>query len=204
MPRSEGVLSVLLLVLCAACAQGPGEVPLEVPRGYMQRLQVRHDGQLYGFGPFVGYYFRPPDPGELSRLRFVCFNEQGFYASDAPRNALLFEGDAVLAELPAGEAALAGEPGDRIRPVFDPDLPQTWRATRPDPADQYRHFHSCYDANGPARVGYWLRHAGKGTFTYDMGARVSAGSPLYHRVRPGADLEFASSVEFDRGPGRSP
>ncbi|MDF1555187.1 MAG: hypothetical protein P1P84_19105 [Deferrisomatales bacterium] len=204
MHRPERALVVLALALAAACARGPGEVPLEVPRGYMQRLQVEHDGRHYGFGPFVGYYFRPPDPRDPEHLQFLCFNEDGFYASDMPRNALLFKGDAVLAELPLAKVVLGGVSGDRIRPLFEPDLPQAWRATRPDPADAYRHFHSCYDANGPARVGYWLRHVAEGTFTYDMGARVSAGSPLYHRVRSGPDLGFAGSVEFDRGPGRSP
>jgi hypothetical protein len=170
----------------------------------MQRLQVRHEGRLYGFGPFVGYYFRPVDPQDPRRLQLRCFNEGGFYSSDMPRNALLFEGDAVLAELPPAEVSLGGGPGDRIRPVFDPDLPPSWRGTRPEPAEQYLHFHSCYDATGPARVGYWLRHVGKGVFTYDMGARVSVGSPLFHRVQQGPDLAFASSVEFDRGPGVLP
>lgn len=194
----------VVLSVCVACAKAPGEVPLEVPRGYMQRVQVRHDGRLYGFGPFVGYYFRAPDPQNLRRLEFLCFNEQGFYTRDLPHNALLFEGDAVLAELPLAPAAL--EPGfsGRIRPVFDADLPTAWKETRPAPADQYRHFHSGYDANGAAWVGYWLRHVGKGVFTYDMGARVGPESPLYHRVRPGPDRAFPSSVEFDRGPGRSP
>jgi len=46
-----------------------------VPHGYMARLEQVHDGRMIGFGPFVGYYFRPENPMDLSRLRFVCFNE---------------------------------------------------------------------------------------------------------------------------------
>lgn len=203
--RAETALVWLVLALCGACArQDPGEVRLEVPHGYVQRLHVLHGGRWYGFGPFIGYYFKPMDPGDLGRLRLLCFNERGFYASDAPRNALLYEGDAVLVELPEAEVSLDGEDADRIRPLFDPHLPESWRATRPEPAEQYRHFHSCYDARGPARVGYWLRHEAKRAFTYDMGARVTSGSPLYHVVAPGPDRAFASSVEFDRGPGLSP
>ncbi len=174
-------------------------MPLEVPRGFAPRLEVFFEGHLYGFGPFVGYYFRPEDPADLTRLRFACFNERGFYASDAPVNALLYEGEAVLARLPGAGFELPTA-GDRIEPVFFPDAPAAWLATRPEPRDQFLHFHSAYDASGPTVVGYWLRHVAARAFTYDMGGRVGPGSPLYHRVSPGPDLSFPSIVEFDRGP----
>lgn len=174
-------------------------MPLAVPRGYVARLELAFEGHRYGFGPFVGYYFRPDDPADLGRLRFVCFNERGFYASDAPVNALLYEGEAVLARLPEADFPLPSD-GDRIEPVFFPDAPAAWLATRPEPRDEFLHFHSAHDASGPARVGYWLRHVAARAFTYDMGGRVGPGSPLYHRVSPGPDLLFPAIVEFDRGP----
>ena len=71
-----------------------------VPHGYMARLEQVHDGRRIGFGPFVGYYFRPGDPVDLSRLQFVCFNENKFYSSDMPNGARLYEGTAVRATLP--------------------------------------------------------------------------------------------------------
>jgi hypothetical protein len=46
----------------------------------MARLEQVHDGRMIGFGPFVGYYFRPENPRDLSRLQFVCFNENRFYS----------------------------------------------------------------------------------------------------------------------------
>ncbi|MGA9534804.1 MAG: hypothetical protein WBR24_02745 [Desulfobacterales bacterium] len=55
----------------------------------MARLEQVHDGRMVGFGPFVGYYFRPENPGDLSRLRFVCFNENRFYSLDMPNGAKL-------------------------------------------------------------------------------------------------------------------
>jgi len=58
------------------------------------------DGRRIGFGPFVGYYFRPEDPRNLSRLQFVCFNENKFYSSDMPDGARLYEGTAVRTTLP--------------------------------------------------------------------------------------------------------
>lgn len=182
------------------CARGPGEVPLEVPRGFAPRLEIPFEGHLYGFGPFVGYYFRPENPADLARLRFVCFNERGFYASDAPVNALLYQGEAVLVRLPDAGLPLPSD-GDRIEPVFFSEAPPAWLATRPEPQDAFLHFHSAYDASGPARVGYWFRHVAVRAFTYDMGGRVGPGSPLYHRVSPGLDLNFPAIVEFDRGPG---
>jgi len=191
---------VLSLLALAACSRGRESVPLEVPHGYLATLELAAEGRRYGFGPFVGYYFRPEDPADLTRLRFLCFNERGFYSSDAPVNALLYEGEARLAALPAGEGALPAGPA-RIQPVFFPDAPAGWLATRPEPPDEFVHFHSAYDATGPARVGYWLRHAAVRPFTYDMGGRVGPGGPLYHAVSPGPDLAFPRIVEFDRGPG---
>ncbi len=202
--RTELGVACLLFTALGACASDPGEVPLAVPRGYATRLQVTHQGHLHGFGPFVGYYFRPLDPKDLTRLEFLCFNEGGFYSSDAPRNALLYRGEARLVRLPAAEVTLGGQAGDRIRPLFARDLPESWLAAQPPPSAEYRHFHSCYDARGAAPVGYWLRHVAARPFTYDMGGRVAPGSPLHHGVTPGPDLAFAHSVEFDRGPGGFP
>jgi hypothetical protein len=169
-----------------------------IPHGYMARLEQVHDGRMIGFGPFVGYYFRPEDPGDLSRLRFVCFNEIRFYSSDMPDGAKLFEGTAVRATLP--RAGVAIPTYDRINPVFFEEAPEAWRDTRPEPRDEFIHFHSCYDAAGPVHTGYWIRHVAVSDFTYDMGGRVRQESPLYHRVHKGPDRDFARIVEFDRGP----
>ncbi len=183
----------------AGCSAGRGEVPLEIPRGYQSRLEFVHDGVLLGFGPFVGYYFLPDDPEDPRHVRFVCFNERGFYASDAPVNALLYEGEAVRVRLP-DEGRIPPGP-ERIRPVFFPEAPAAWLATRPEPRDAFVHFHSCYTRDGPVRVGFWIAHRAVRTFTYDMGGRVGPGSPLYHKVTaPGVDRGFARIVEFDAGP----
>ena len=91
---------------------------------------------------------------------------------------------------------------ERIQPVFPKDIPPGWLATRPPPQEEFVHFHSAYDATGPVRTGYWLRHRAVAAFTYDMGGRVNAGSVLYHRVERGTDLTFPPLVEFDRGPDR--
>jgi len=172
-----------------------------VPHGYVSRLEVTWEGRRYGFGPFVGYFFRPDDPSDLTRLRFLCYNERSFYASDAPENALLYEGEAVLAALPEVGFAPPSE-GGRIRPVLFADVPAPWLATRPEPQAEFVHFHSVHDAAGPASVGYWLRHEAQRSFTYDMGGRVGPEGPLYHAVLPGPDVAFAHLVEFDRGPNR--
>lgn len=198
-PAERGVVVGLVLATLAACTSGPGERPLELPRGYLNRLEVNHDGQVYGFGPFVGYYFHPAAPGDFTRLRFLCFNERGFYASDAPANALLYDGEAVLAALP--QAGVPVPPGpERIRPVFFEQAPAAWLASRPAPRDEFVHFHSLHDRTGPVPLGYWLRHVARASFTYDMGGRVGPGGPLYHPVTPGPDLSFARIVEFDAGP----
>ncbi|MEE4363104.1 MAG: hypothetical protein V2J08_04175, partial [Desulfotignum sp.] len=156
--------------------------------------------RVLGFGPFVGYYFKPENPEDLTRLTFVCYNEDSFYTRDLPGNALLFEGDAVLAELVDTGFRLPSD--DRINPVFFRDAPRKWVNDRPRPQDEYLHFHSCYDGLGPVRAGFWIRHEGKAAFTYDMGGRVGADSPLYHAVRPGIDKQFATIMEFDAGPDR--
>ena len=197
-------LSPLPLLFClAAPGCGPGEraVPLEVPRGYLPVLRLEAEGRLLGFGPFVGYYFRPEDPPDLRRLRFVCFNERRFYTRDLPDNTLLFEGEAVLATLPdVGMTLPRG--AERIQPVFPEAIPPAWVATRPPPKEEFVHFHSAYDAEGPVRTGYWLRHRAVAAFVYDMGGRVGPGSVLYHQVELGADRIFPPLVEFDRGPER--
>lgn len=191
----------LLAVWAAGCGNGSrGEVELDIPRGYMAILTVEQEGRVYGFGPFVGYYFRPGDPHDLSRLRFVCFNEGGFYSAEAAKNERLFEGEAILVSLPdIGVKPPSGS--ERIQPVFFGDAPAAWLETRPEPQNEFVHFHSCYDARGPVLRGYWLRHKGVVDFTYDMGGRVGPDSPLYHEVRKGVDRDFARIVEFDSGPG---
>ncbi|MFP4445819.1 MAG: hypothetical protein ACLFPD_06190 [Desulfosudaceae bacterium] len=187
------------LVLTGCGGEKTGEaVKLEVPRGYMSVLEVEQDGRLLGFGPFEGYYFAPEQPDDLSRLKFVCFNERSFYTRDLPENAQLFEGEAVLTRLPAVDFEIPA--ADRINPVFFSAAPAAWLETRPAPQDEFLHFHSCYDSQGPARTGYWVRHVGLAEFTYDMGGRIGPDSPLYHEVTPGVDRDFARIVEFDRGP----
>ena len=191
--------SACLLAGCTPPEERRDSVALKVPPGYMPVLEIERGAGLYKFGPFVGYYFRPEKAGSFEVLRFVCFNENDFYTLDKPANALLFEGEAVLTELPESEKARpSGEA--RIQPVFTDDLPEKWLASRPEPQDEFRHFHSCYNDKGAVRLGYWLRHRAKGRFLYDMGGRVGPESPLYHRVEEGIDRDFALIVEFDEGP----
>lgn len=202
---------ILTLFLAGACAvamsgcrsdhgtDGSGGA-VAVPHGYMAQLEQVHDGQMLGFGPFVGYYFRPEDPMDLSRLQFICFNENRFYSSDMPDGAKLYEGMALRTTLP--QAVIATPTQERINPVFFSEAPEAWLNTRPEPQDVFVHFHSGYNGAGPVLTGYWLRHMAIADFTYDMGGRVEKGSPLYHRVRKGPDRDFAMIVEFDRGPKR--
>jgi hypothetical protein len=201
--RPLAVASALLwIMLAAGCSEPPpGRVKLRVPRGYAAVLEIDRNGHLLRFGPFVGYYFRPPDPDDLGHLHFVCFNEQNFYTLDRPANAKLYRGTAVFAELPEAGFEIHGDEA-RIRPVFFEEAPAAWLQTRPEPQGEFLHFHSCYDAAGPVRSGYWLRHTAEAEFVYDMGGRVGPDSPLYHTVLPGVDREFARIVEFDRGPAR--
>ena len=171
----------------------------EIPRGAMQRLIVEHQGQVFEFGPFVGYYFWPEDPKDLTRLNFACRNEKQFYTRDLPADTLLFTGQARFACLP-NDAPYNPEKGRRMRPVFGDDIPKRWLEARPEPREEFLHFHSCYNARGAAACGYWLRHVAEETFTYDMGGRVGPDSVLYHQVQPGVDKDFPLIVEFDRGP----
>lgn len=190
------LLAGLLLFGCPA--PQPESVPLDVPHGYVKRLWFHADGVRIGFGPFVGYYFKPADPGELKELSFRCYNERQFYTRDLPANALLYEGTAVRASLPPKGKIPTGNA--RIRPVFFPDAPENWKQARPAPKDEYLHFHSGYSGAGPARIGFWLRHVAAADFTYDMGGRVGENSPLYHNVEQGVDTAFPRIIEFDRGP----
>lgn len=189
-----------LLFLFMACGSGdsPKSEKLAVPRGYVRILQIAHEGRLLKFGPFVGYYFRPLDPKDLTRLQFICFNQKGFYASDMPENARLFEGEAVFQVLEDADFKIPAH--QRINPIFFSQAPQVWLENRPRPRDEFLHFHSCYDGSGAVRAGFWLRHQAKAQFTYDMGGRVGPKSPLYHKVTPGPDKGFARIVEFDQGP----
>lgn len=185
----------------AACSSQPGGDVPKPPPGSLARLEILHEGTRVGFGPFVGYYFRPYDPADLTHLEFWCFNERGFYASDAPEGALLFSGEARLTVLPGITGKpLPSDPAERIVPVFFDQAPAAWLETRPEPRDEFVHFHSGYDRSGPVAVGYWLRHRARAAFRYDMGGRVDTASPLYHEVSPGMDLAFPRIVEFDRGP----
>ena len=200
------LLSVMVLFVCfmfwiggAGCGQTNNEaMSLSVPRGYVSTVEIDMNGRRVGFGPFVGYYFKPKAPGDLTRLEFVCFNERSFYTRDLPENASLFEGEAVFTRLPDANVTLPV--GNRINPVFFSEAPANWLETRPSPEDAFLHFHSCYDVAGPVRAGYWIRHVGMAAFTYDMGGRVGPDSPLYHQVHPGVDKAFARIMEFDRGP----
>ena len=192
---------IFVCLLLQACNVGQDTAPVQVPRGYSAVLRIEDDGHQMHLGPFVGYYFKPSDPGDLDRLDFVCFNEESFYTRDLPPQALLYEGQAVRTELPR-VIPLPEYNGERIRPVFQDSIPPAWLATRPPPRDEFVHFHSCYDAAGPVYTGYWLRHRAAAPFTYDMGARVGPESMLYHHVAPGPDRHFPQIVEFDFGPSR--
>jgi hypothetical protein len=187
-------------MLWSSCRPAPvPEKPQVVPRGYLATLELDHGGQRLGFGPFVGYYFRPLDPADLRELAFVCYNERQFYTRDLPASAKLFEGKAVLRTLPNAGVALPR--AERINPVFFDEAPAEWKQSRPPPQDAYVHFHSCYNEAGPVRTGYWLRHDAVADFVYDMSGRVGPDGPLYHSVSVGPDTRFARIIEFDRGPG---
>jgi hypothetical protein len=183
-------------------ATAPAITAPAVPHGYSARLLISDGGQLYRFGPFVGYYFRPIERGDFSEVEFVCFNEDGFYTDDLPAGAKLFTGRGVMRRLEPVEGAMPDE-GGRIRPVFFDAAPEPWLADRPEPQDEFVHFHSTYNASGATWLGYWLRHRAVAEFTYDMGGRLSPDSPLYHHVTPGVDRDVARVIEFDFGPGRA-
>lgn len=195
------LLCFILIFFPAACSDSPPErLPLKVPRGFVPVLELVKDDRLLFFGPFTGYYFRQLQPGDPSRLQFVCLNEEGLYTDDLPVNARLYKGEAVLATL-AEQPAVKPETGDRIRPVFFDAAPRAWLENRPQPREEFLHFHSCYNARGAVYAGYWLRHEALAEFTYNMAGRLTQESVLYHRVEPGVDREFAPVIEFDQGPG---
>lgn len=202
-PDTKIKLLILLCLVFAGCSDGssgtPSEMP-EVPRGYVNRLEIQVDGRVLSFGPFVGYYFKPAGRGDLQGLEFICFNERSFYTRDVPVNTRLFEGQAVWRQLPETDRPVPDADGNRMVPVFFEAAPAAWRDARPEPREEYRHFHSAHDAGGAVRYGYWLRHVALARFIYDMGGRVDTGSPLYHSVQPGVDLGFARIIEFDHGP----
>jgi hypothetical protein len=192
-------LTVFCLLLVQGCEQKDNiALPLNVPRGYAKVLEIEINDRLIRFGPFVGYYFKPQTADDLSRLKFICFNELNFYTKDVPENTKLFKGDAVLTRLP--EVNFEIPAADRINPIYFSDAPPQWLKSRPDPKDEFVHFHSCYDSQGAVLTGYWIRHEAAEAFTYDMGGRVGPSSPLYHKVMPGVDMAFARIIEFDQGP----
>jgi len=91
----------------------------------MAHVEVQVDDLLLGFGPFVGYYFKPVDNGNTLRLSFRCYNEQQFYTEDLPADALLYTGTAVFTELPAQkQQPLRGQ--GRIEPLFFPEALAAW------------------------------------------------------------------------------
>mgnify|MGYP000450397883 CR=1 FL=1 len=194
----ELVLCICLALVSQATAFAGQNA--DIPRGALQGLIVEHQGRVYEFGPFVGYFFWPEESADLSRLSFACRNEGQFYTKDLPEDAILFTGQARFVCLP-GDAPYRPENGRRMRPVFPDEIPRKWLDTRPSPQDEYLHFHSCYNAQGPVACGFWLRHEARKVFTYDMGGRVGPDSVLYHQVQPGVDTGFPLLVEFDRGPG---
>ncbi|MCB2184090.1 MAG: hypothetical protein KQH63_18860 [Desulfobulbaceae bacterium] len=196
--------SLCISLLFTACSgenrDTKGKIALQVPRGYVPVLIFEHEDQRYFFGPFTGYYFRPSRYGELEKLIFVCFNEQGFYTDSLPHNTLLYEGEAVFQKLPGNKKDIPKQ-GERIRPVFFDKAPSVWLSTRPEPQTEYVHFHSGYNKQGAALLGYWLRHRAMADFTYNMGGRLTPDSILYHRAAKGIDHDFARIIEFDMGPG---
>lgn len=196
---SAAAFIAFLCLAALGCEQSGGkDAEPDVPRGYVSQIRVEQKDRILNFGPFVGYYFRPETRGDFTRLKFVCFNERSFYTKDLPANARLFEGTAVLARLPDADFTLPDSA--RINPVYFSEAPSPWIDSRPEPRDEFLHFHSCYDVRGPVLTGYWLRHEAVSEFTYDMGGRVDRESPLYHEVRPGTDKDFARIIEFDSGP----
>lgn len=189
-----------LLVAVSGIAQSQTN-DLKVPRGYYSQLELLHQGQRLSFGPFVGYYFKPQNGADMTRLDFLCFNERSFYTDQLPANDLLFQGEAVLTTLP--DLGAIPPRKQRIMPVFFDEAPAAWREQRPEPQEEFVHFHSAYDSNGPVRTGYWLRHDAVIEFTYNMGGRLSTNSPLHHQAKPGKRERFPRIIEFDAGPTQS-
>ncbi|MFN2256849.1 MAG: hypothetical protein ABR516_00010 [Desulfuromonadaceae bacterium] len=175
----------------------PGHATDDVLRGYYTQLEIAHQGRTLKFGPFVGYYFKPVSGADTSQLKFRCYNTDQFYTDELPPEALLFKGEAHLTTLP--EVHLIPNSGQRITPVFAAETPSAWQETRPQPQDEFRHFHSTYDYSGATYTGYWLRHKSVTDFVYNMGGRLSDDSPLYHQVSTQNPAAFPAIIEFDRG-----
>ncbi|MEE4363221.1 MAG: hypothetical protein V2J08_04770, partial [Desulfotignum sp.] len=87
-PSNMCILFLVSLVITATigcgCSgpQDDRQKHLKVPRGYVARLDIQMKDRVLGFGPFVGYYFKPENPEDLTRLTFVCYNEDSFYTRD--------------------------------------------------------------------------------------------------------------------------
>ncbi|PLX88940.1 MAG: hypothetical protein C0619_11870 [Desulfuromonas sp.] len=173
-------------------------VAVETPRGYYSQLEFLSQGQRLSFGPFVGYYFRPENGADLTRLTFRCYNERQFYTDQLPADELLFEGEALLSSLPQVRALPRSEA--RIEPVFFAAAPPQWLQVRPAPQEEFVHFHSAYDFSGPSYTGYWLRHQPVRSFIYNMGGRVGEESLLYHQAVLDEPQRFPHIIEFDAGP----
>jgi hypothetical protein len=192
-------VTIIGLIALPPVVRAAPDLSLHPPRGYVERLEIEIGDQLYRFGPFVGYYFKPIEPNNLQRLLFVCYNEDSFYSSDSGAGTLLFSGEARLTQLPVSSSQIPRR-SSRIVPVFFAETPKPWLISRPEPQAEFVHFHSLYNARGAAAYGYWLKHRAEASFTYDMGGKVEYSSPLYHQVKPGTDLAFPHIVEFDHGP----
>jgi hypothetical protein len=193
----KSAVAVLALVAILICSATPGSAMVDIPRGYYAQLQISHDGRALTFGPFVGYYFKPASGTDITKLELLCYNERQFYTDELPADALLFKGDAILTTLP--DSHPIPDEGERITPIFASDAPTAWLETRPEPREQFRHFHSTYNHSGAAYTGYWLRHDPVEKFTYNMGGRLSKDSPLYHQVNPESSGDFPAIIEFDSG-----
>lgn len=193
----KGGAALLALAAILACCITTVSASVEIPRGYYAQLEIAHQGRTLTFGPFVGYYFKPISGADTSHLKFMCYNEKQFYTDGLPADALLFRGEAVLTTLP--DTHPIPDRGQRITPVFASEAPAAWLETRPEPQEQFVHFHSTYDHSGATYTGYWLRHNSVTDFVYNMGGRLNKDSPLYHKVNPQSPGSFPAIVEFDRG-----
>ena len=127
LPIKYGLVAWLFLL--AACSGEQIQAPAKIPRGYYATLRIVADGRQLHIGPFVGYYFKPVDPSDFSRMDFICLNERQFYTKDLPDGAKLYEGEAIQTTLPR-EIPLPSAQGDRMHPIFDKDIPAAWWATQ--------------------------------------------------------------------------
>ncbi len=191
------IISASLLLMLSVSSQAPA-ADLAPPRGYYAQLEFIHQGQGLSFGPFVGYYFKPQQGDDVTRLTFVCYNEGQFYTDQLPEDAMLYRGEAVLSTLEKVRPLPRSD--QRITPLFFDDAPPAWLQQRPSPQEEYLHFHSAYDRSGAVYSGYWLRHEPVTAFSYNMGGRLSKDSPLRHQAKPGHAQNFPRIIEFDKGP----